>query len=145
MLGELDNYEGRVGVSGKVFYVSQQPWVFTSSIRQNIIFGQEYNKEKFDKVVEACSLKKDLELLPLGESTLVGEKGINLSGGQRARICMFVNFIHSIIFCFNFRAYIFYIFRARALYSDADIYLFDDTLSAVDGTVAKNIVKKYLF
>ncbi|RNA19404.1 multidrug resistance-associated 4, partial [Brachionus plicatilis] len=75
--------------------------------------------EKFDKIVEVCSLKKDLELLTYGEQTLVGEKGINLSGGQRARICL-----------------------ARALYSDADIYLFDDTLSAVDGTVANNIIKK---
>ena len=97
MLGELDNYEGSVGVSGKVFYVSQQPWVFTSSIRQNIIFGNEYNQEKFQKVVEACSLKKDLELLPMGENTLVGEKGINLSGGKRARICMSVNFTYSLI------------------------------------------------
>ena len=88
MLGELDNYEGRISQRGKIFYVSQQPWVFTSSIRQNITFGKEYDAEKFNRVVEACSLKKDLDLLPLGESTLVGEKGINLSGGQRARICM---------------------------------------------------------
>lgn len=92
MIGELSNYEGSVSIGGKVFFVTQQPWVFTSSIRQNITFGQEFNREKFDKVVEVCSLKKDLELLPLGESTLVGEKGINLSGGQRARICMFDSF-----------------------------------------------------
>lgn len=88
ILGELDNHTGTVTVNGKVFYICQQPWVFTSSIRQNIIFGNDYDKKKFDRVVEACSLKKDLELLPMGESTLVGEKGINLSGGQRARICM---------------------------------------------------------
>lgn len=88
MLGEFDNYEGSISKRGKTFYISQQPWVFTSSIRQNITFGKEYDRDKFNRVVEACSLKKDLELLPMGESTLVGEKGINLSGGQRARICM---------------------------------------------------------
>lgn len=88
MLGELNNHGGSVTSNGKIFYVSQQPWVFTSSIRQNITFGKEFDRKKFERVVEACSLKKDLELLPLGEKTLVGEKGINLSGGQRARICM---------------------------------------------------------
>lgn len=90
MLGELDNYTGKVGQDGKIFYVSQQPWLFTSSIRQNITFGKIYDEEKFKRVVEACSLKKDLELLPLGERTPVGEKGMNLSGGQRARICMYI-------------------------------------------------------
>ena len=90
ILGELNDYGGTVSVDGKVFYICQQPWIFTSSIRQNILFGNEYDAKKFDKVVNVCSLKKDLELLPMGENTLVGEKGINLSGGQRARICMFV-------------------------------------------------------
>jgi ABC-type bacteriocin/lantibiotic exporter with double-glycine peptidase domain len=98
LLGELDNYEGSIYSSGNFFYVSQQPWIFTSSIRQNIIFGKEFDREKFDKIVEACSLKKDLQLMPLGENTLVGEKGINLSGGQRARICMFVFINHSSYF-----------------------------------------------
>nr|QNH67884.1 ATP-binding cassette transporter subfamily C member 4 X1 [Brachionus rotundiformis] len=118
MVGELENYSGKIFKNGKMFYLTQQPWVFTASIRQNITFGMPYVKEKFDKIVDVCSLKKDLELLTYGEQTLVGEKGINLSGGQRARICL-----------------------ARALYSEADIFLFDDTLSAVDGTVAKNIMK----
>nr|QUF59454.1 ATP-binding cassette transporter Abcc4-1 [Brachionus angularis] len=118
ILGELEKYTGKIYSNGKIFYLTQQPWLFTASIKQNITFGSEYVKEKFDKIVEVCSLKKDLELLTYGENTLVGEKGINLSGGQRARICL-----------------------ARALYSDSDIYLFDDTLSAVDGTVAKNIIK----
>lgn len=117
LLGELKSYTGTVDVRGKVFYVSQQPWVFTASIKQNIIFGNVFDKKKFDKIIEVCSLKKDLELLTFGMNTLVGEKGINLSGGQRARICM-----------------------ARALYSDADIFLFDDSLSAVDGTVGKNLL-----
>ena len=58
LIGELENYNGLVDVKGKIAYISQQPWVFTASIRQNIIFGNEYVKEKFDKVVEVCSLKK---------------------------------------------------------------------------------------
>ncbi len=58
LIGELENYNGTIDVKGKVAYISQQPWIFTSSIRQNILFGNEYNKEKFDKVVEVCSLKK---------------------------------------------------------------------------------------
>jgi ABC-type transport system involved in cytochrome bd biosynthesis fused ATPase/permease subunit len=58
MLGELDNFTGGIGVSGKVFYISQQAWIFPASLKQNILFGMPYDKEKFDKVVEVCSLKK---------------------------------------------------------------------------------------
>ena len=107
LIGELENYMGKIDVKGRIAYVSQQPWIFTASIKQNIIFGLEFNRQKFDQVVEVCSLKKvksktkfikkkklldffkkDLKLLAYGENTLVGEKGINLSGGQRARISM---------------------------------------------------------
>jgi ABC-type multidrug transport system fused ATPase/permease subunit len=88
MLGELDGYNGTISASGKIAHISQQAWIFPASIKQNILFGMPYNKVKFDKVVEACSLTKDLELLAYGQDTLVGEKGINLSGGQRARINM---------------------------------------------------------
>jgi len=58
LIGELENYEGKIDVKGKIAYISQQPWIFTASIKQNILFGNEFNKEKFDKVVEVCSLKK---------------------------------------------------------------------------------------
>ena len=58
MLGELENFTGRISSRGKIFYIAQQPWVFTSSIRQNILFGMEYDKDKFDKICEVCSLKK---------------------------------------------------------------------------------------
>lgn len=94
ILGEVETYEGHVSLGGKVAYVSQQPWVFTASIKQNILFGNEFVREKFDKIVEVCSLKRDLELLAMGENTMVGEKGINLSGGQRARVCLFVYFFY---------------------------------------------------
>ncbi len=58
ILNELENYTGKVSVNGKVFYISQQPWVFTATIKQNITFGKPFDKEKFDRVVEACSLRK---------------------------------------------------------------------------------------
>ncbi len=103
-------------VKGSLFYVPQEPWIFTASIRQNILFGKPYEEEKFKRIIHTCCLEADLELFPDGEHTIVGEKGINLSGGQRARINL-----------------------ARALYSDAQIYLFDDPLSAVDASVARNI------
>jgi ATP-binding cassette subfamily C (CFTR/MRP) protein 4 len=99
--------------------VCQEPWIFTSSIRQNILFGKPYNEKKFQEIIQVCCLEQDLKLLPNQEDTLVGEKGINLSGGQRARIGI-----------------------ARALYSEAQVYLFDDPLSAVDANVGKNLFEK---
>ncbi len=103
-------------VKGSVFYVPQEPWIFTASIRQNILFGKAFDEAKFKRVITACCLEPDLELFPDNELSIVGEKGINLSGGQRARVNL-----------------------ARALYSDAQIYLFDDPLSAVDASVARKI------
>lgn len=58
LLGELENYTGKIDVKGKIAYIAQQPWIFTASIRQNILFGNAYDKEKFDRVVKACSLQK---------------------------------------------------------------------------------------
>jgi len=86
------------------------------TIKENILFGYEFVKEKYERVIKICELKRDLEILPSGDETLIGEKGINLSGGQKARISL-----------------------ARAAYSDADIYLMDDPLSALDSHAKKNI------
>ena len=116
LLGEIKNTSGSLKVDGSVFYVPQEPWIFTASVRQNIIFGKPFIKEKFHRVIKACSLEQDLKSLPDGEKTQIGEKGINLSGGQRARIGL-----------------------ARAIYSEAQIYLLDDPLSAVDANVAKHL------
>jgi ATP-binding cassette subfamily C (CFTR/MRP) protein 4 len=116
ILEELHLNSGELDVQGSVFYVPQEPWIFTASIRQNILFGKLYEDAKFKRVVKACCLEQDLRMFQEAEHTIVGEKGINLSGGQRARINL-----------------------ARALYSDAQIYLFDDPLSAVDASVAKKI------
>uniref|UniRef100_A0A4X2MBL1 Multidrug resistance-associated protein 4 n=1 Tax=Vombatus ursinus TaxID=29139 RepID=A0A4X2MBL1_VOMUR len=116
VLGELPKYKGLVNVKGRIAYVSQQPWVFSGTVRSNILFGKNYEKEKYDKVIKACALKKDLQLLEDGDLTVIGDRGTTLSGGQKARINL-----------------------ARAVYQDADIYLLDDPLSAVDGEVGRHL------
>lgn len=88
MLGELENYEGEIRINGRIFYISQKPWIFPSTIRQNILFGNKYNKEKFDRIVELCGLVSDLESLPSGENTLTDEKGSNLTADQKVRISL---------------------------------------------------------
>ena len=125
ILGELPLESGTIKVNGKLAYVSQEPWIFASSIRQNILFGQPMNKGRYDKVIKVCQLERDFSLFAHKDQTIIGEKGINLSGGQRARINL-----------------------ARAVYADADIYLLDDPLSAVDAHVGRRIFEdcicKYL-
>ncbi|XP_004680354.2 PREDICTED: multidrug resistance-associated protein 4 [Condylura cristata] len=116
VLGELPPSEGLVTVQGRVAYVSQQPWVFSGTVRSNILFGKKYEKERYEKVIKACALKKDLQLLEDGDLTLIGDRGTTLSGGQKARVNL-----------------------ARAVYQDADIYLLDDPLSAVDAEVGRHL------
>jgi ABC-type multidrug transport system fused ATPase/permease subunit len=117
LLGEIPTVKsGTVDISGTTFYVSQEPWIFSATVKENILFGKTYDKEKFDEIVDACMLRDDLGMFKNGANTFIGEKGVNLSGGQRARISL-----------------------ARALYSDADVYLLDDPLSAVDANVAKRL------
>ncbi|KAJ7560932.1 hypothetical protein O6H91_03G006700 [Diphasiastrum complanatum] len=109
ILGEIPRLSGMVKVKGKTAYVSQSAWIQTGKIEENILFGNPMNKVKYEKVLEACALTKDLEVLSHGDQTEIGERGINLSGGQKQRIQL-----------------------ARAVYQDADIYLLDDPFSAVD-------------
>ncbi|XP_028724042.1 multidrug resistance-associated protein 4 [Peromyscus leucopus] len=116
VLGELPPTSGLVSVHGKIAYVSQQPWVFSGTVRSNILFGKKYEKERYEKVIKACALKKDLQLLEDGDLTVIGDRGATLSGGQKARVNL-----------------------ARAVYQDADIYLLDDPLSAVDAEVGKHL------
>ncbi|XP_050294891.1 ATP-binding cassette subfamily C member 4-like [Anthonomus grandis grandis] len=116
ILKELPLNSGSLNVIGEVSYASQEPWLFVSSVRQNILFGVPYVKERYKMAVQACALKRDFEQLPHGDRTLVGERGAALSGGQRARVAL-----------------------ARAVYREADIYLLDDPLSAVDAHVAKHL------
>uniref|UniRef100_A0A673IM37 Canalicular multispecific organic anion transporter 2-like n=1 Tax=Sinocyclocheilus rhinocerous TaxID=307959 RepID=A0A673IM37_9TELE len=116
LLGEMEKLEGQISIQGSVAYVPQQAWIQNATLRDNILFGRPYAEQKYRCVLEACALTPDLEVLPGGDQTEIGEKGINLSGGQRQRVSL-----------------------ARALYSEADVYLLDDPLSAVDAHVAKHI------
>ncbi|NXL78506.1 MRP3 protein, partial [Leptocoma aspasia] len=121
LLGEMEKLEGDVAVKGSVAYVPQQAWIQNATLKDNILFGQAPNEEKYQDALEACALKTDLEVLPGGDQTEIGEKGINLSGGQRQRVSL-----------------------ARAVYSSSDIFLLDDPLSAVDSHVAKHIFNKVI-
>lgn len=103
ILGELQADKGHVSVNGKVSYSSQEPWLFPGSIKSNILFNQPYDREKYKRVVKACSLPKDFVQLPHGDKTLVGDRGMNLSGGQCARINLaryfLENFEGETLFC----------------------------------------------
>ena len=122
ILSELRIRKGSIEVNGKVSYACQEPWTFAGTVRENILFDSEYDQEKYDEVIKVCSLERDISLFPDADKTFIGERGIALSGGQKARINL-----------------------ARALYFDADIYLLDDPLSAVDTHVCKNIFEKAIF
>ncbi|KAF5273657.1 hypothetical protein FQR65_LT04657 [Abscondita terminalis] len=119
ILKELPLSSGTLEVYGNVSYSSQEPWLFVSTVRNNILFGLPYIKNRYKNTVKVCALERDFELLPNGDKTLVGERGASLSGGQRARINL-----------------------ARAVYRQADIYLFDDPLSAVDTHVGKHLFEE---
>ncbi|NWS18057.1 MRP1 protein, partial [Pachyramphus minor] len=121
LLGEMDKKEGSVVVKGSVAYVPQQAWVQNATLEDNIIFGRELNESRYKRVIEACALLPDIEILPSGDKTEIGEKGVNLSGGQKQRVSL-----------------------ARAVYCNADVYLLDDPLSAVDAHVGKHIFEKVI-
>ncbi|CAG5017723.1 unnamed protein product [Parnassius apollo] len=116
LLRELPLQSGTVHVGGTVSYASQEPWLFAGSVRQNILFGQPMDRPRYNTVVRRCALDRDFALFPHGDKTVVGERGVSLSGGQRARISL-----------------------ARAVYKRADIYLLDDPLSAVDAHVGRHL------
>eukprot|EP00960_Hanusia_phi_P075463 768429-Hanusia_phi.AAC.15 len=119
ILGSMLKKEGTVRVKGSVGYSPQEAWIMNATLRDNVLFGKELRLDVYDEVLEACSLDKDVAMLPGGDATEIGEKGINLSGGQKARIAL-----------------------ARACYSQADIYLLDDPLSAVDVHVGNHIMSQ---
>uniref|UniRef100_A0AAA9TD18 Multidrug resistance-associated protein 4 n=1 Tax=Bos taurus TaxID=9913 RepID=A0AAA9TD18_BOVIN len=116
LLGELPPSQGQASVHGRIVYVSQQPWVFSGTVRSNILFGKKYEEERYEKVIKACALK---ELLKENDLTEIGDRGTPLSEGQKARVSL-----------------------ARAVYQDADIYLLDDPLSAVDVGVSGHLFKQ---
>jgi len=115
-LREIPVTQGGLRFEGKIAYVEQEPIIFSGTVKSNILFGQEYDDQLYKMVVRACNLKDDFKQFDNRDETLVGERGITLSGGQKARISL-----------------------ARALYSQSDIYLFDDPLSAVDSKVGRHL------
>ncbi|KIK60287.1 hypothetical protein GYMLUDRAFT_73760 [Collybiopsis luxurians FD-317 M1] len=121
IIGDMTRKEGEVLVRGTIAYAPQNPWVLSATVRENILFAHEYDETFYNLVIEACALGPDLALLPQGDATEVGEKGITLSGGQRARIAL-----------------------ARAVYARADLVLLDDCLAAVDSHVARHIFSRVI-
>lgn len=123
IIGELPISEGSsyLKVAGSVAYCSQNAWILNSSIKGNILFGKRFNEDFYNETIDACQLRPDLQTLPNGDETIVGDKGIALSGGQKARLSL-----------------------ARAVYARADIYLLDDILSAVDSYVGRKIIDAVL-
>ncbi|CAO3565475.1 unnamed protein product [Mortierella alpina] len=116
IIGEMYKCNGLVQVSGRLAYVPQHAWIINATLKDNIIFGEEYNESRYKQVVFACGLEPDIAILAAGDLTEIGERGINLSGGQKQRVSL-----------------------ARAVYQDADIYLLDDPLSAVDAHVDQHL------
>lgn len=121
ILGDLYKANGTVTTFGLIAYVTAQPWVLNASVRENITFGHRWDPKFYAETVKSCALARDIAQLPNGDETQVGNRGISLSGGQKARLCL-----------------------ARAVYSRADVYLIDDCLSAVDQHVGRHLIDNVL-
>ncbi|CAN1302447.1 ABC transporter C family member 2 [Linum perenne] len=122
MLGELPAFsDSSVVLRGTVAYVPQISWIFNATVRDNILFGSRFDSSRYGKAIDVTALQHDLDLLPGGDLTEIGERGVNISGGQKQRVSM-----------------------ARAVYSDSDVYIFDDPLSALDAHVARQVFDKCL-
>nr|CAD7196531.1 unnamed protein product [Timema douglasi] len=120
-LGQMRLVTGQVTRDGTCAYVSQEPWVLNATLRDNILFGENFDAKRYYDTLYCCSLTEDINMLPGGDQTEIGDKGINLSGGQKQRVAL-----------------------ARALYADRDVYFLDDPLSAVDTHVGAHIFDKYI-
>ncbi|KAF5736367.1 putative mgatp-energized glutathione s-conjugate pump [Tripterygium wilfordii] len=117
MLGELPPVaDASVVVRGTVAYVPQVSWIYNASVRDNILFGSDYESARYWRAIDVTALLHDLDSLPGCDLTEIGERGVNISGGQKQRVSM-----------------------ARAVYSDSDVYIFDDPLSALDAHVARQV------
>ncbi|KAF8939989.1 hypothetical protein BGZ58_008149 [Dissophora ornata] len=116
IIGEMYKLQGTIRVAGRIAYVPQQAWIFNATLRDNILFGNAFDQDRYRQVLKACGLEPDLAILPAGDLTEIGERGINLSGGQKQRVSL-----------------------ARATYDNADVYLMDDPLSAVDAHVDRHL------
>ena len=106
LLGEMPCNEGSIKINGTLSYAAQESWIFSGTLRQNVLFGETFDAERYWNVLKVCALQQDIQKFEYGDLTLVGERGVSLSGGQKARVNL-----------------------ARAIYRNADIYLLDDPLS----------------
>jgi len=113
----MKNDKTKIIINGNISYVGQEAWIQNNTIQNNILFYRPYDSTKYQTILDLCELNQDLESFPGGDLTEIGEKGVNLSGGQKARISL-----------------------ARAMYCDNDIYILDDPISALDAHVGKNIM-----
>ncbi|KAH9747875.1 ABC transporter C family member 2 [Citrus sinensis] len=117
MLGELPPVsDASAVIRGTVAYVPQVSWIFNATVRDNILFGSAFEPARYEKAIDVTSLQHDLDLLPGGDVTEIGERGVNISGGQKQRVSM-----------------------ARAVYSNSDVFIFDDPLSALDAHVGRQV------
>ncbi|KAG0298892.1 Multidrug resistance-associated protein 1 [Linnemannia gamsii] len=121
LIGEMYKFHGFAKTVGRIAYVPQQSWILNATLRDNILFGLEYDQGRYERIIAASGLEPDLVMLPAGDQTEIGERGINLSGGQKQRVSL-----------------------ARAAYNDADIYLLDDPLSAVDAHVDQHLWRELI-
>ncbi|XP_074067508.1 ATP-binding cassette sub-family C member 12 isoform X3 [Macrotis lagotis] len=119
ILGQMQLWDGSVAVNGTMAYVSQQAWIFHGNMRENILFGEKFDSQRYQHVIKVCGLRQDFKNLPYGDLTEIGERGLTLSGGQKQRISL-----------------------ARAVYANREFYLLDDPLSAVDVHVGKQIFEE---
>eukprot|EP00928_Gymnodinium_smaydae_P079240 TRINITY_DN63215_c0_g1_i1.p1 TRINITY_DN63215_c0_g1~~TRINITY_DN63215_c0_g1_i1.p1 ORF type:complete len:1371 (-),score=379.48 TRINITY_DN63215_c0_g1_i1:639-4751(-) len=119
ILGELCCLNGEVKRRGSVAYAPQSPWILNATVKDNILFGSDFDEQRYEKVISCCQLRADIALLQDGDLTEIGERGITLSGGQKQRVSL-----------------------ARTLYAKADIYIFDDPLSALDAEVGKAVFEQ---
>ena len=113
---ENNNKNKLINISGKISYTTQNPWILNDTFKNNILFFNKIDENKYNKIISICQLEPDLKIIKGGDKSEIGEKGINLSGGQKMRLSI-----------------------ARAIYNDADIYIFDDPLSALDAYVGMNL------
>ncbi len=125
LLGQMQLINGTSKVCGSISYTPQEAWLLNMTLRENIIFGGDFDETLYNEVIRVCALSRDLKLMPDGDRTEIGERGINLSGGQRQRISL-----------------------ARCVYKMSNVVLLDDPLSAVDQKVGRHIfeecIKKFL-
>ncbi|ESO93670.1 hypothetical protein LOTGIDRAFT_105125, partial [Lottia gigantea] len=119
VIGELEKQKGCVYHQGRIAYVPCQPWLFPATIRENVVFGAEFGRYRYNQVLQACALSSWIDALPQKDLTLVGERGVNIDSTMQAKITL-----------------------ARAVYQNADIYLIDDILSGMDAKSAMLIYKK---